>query len=735
MLVADINRSDTVTRYRQILQKYDTPQRQRWIRDAKDDEDFVNGAQLTAKEQKELTRRRMFPAVVNVLKDGVEQAVALLTANKPRFTSTGREDSDKKTGKIFADLMSHIWDVSDGDQELKGAIRDYYQRGGIGYLLAYYDSNADMGKGQVFFKNVDPFNVYVDPNTKNKLFKDSGRIAIKEVMSEEQILSAYPDFKEKLPFAKKTSEIDHPHTEYASTNYDSSPYLDDLHDHYEVLDIYEKMKFPFFHVLDESGKEEKVLNEAEFKAFSEEQCIRVMYNDGRVVNAVSDEDVAYWEGFMSQVGQEFHFVQGQDGQPQLVPGPEDAQSIPNSGGVILLGQKAVFIQEGVIVVNQILENRIKRVIIIGEVEYYNEIMPIRDYPIVPIVNNHARNPYPRSDIAQVRPLQKSINKFRSIIMAHASNSTSVKLLLPKGGTDKKAIEEAWSKVGTAVVEYDSELGVPVIAGPVPLPNELYHLEEKARNDIQEILGVYKLGSGDPSQAPDTYKGIVSLDEFGQRRIKARKDDIEMALNQLAKVCVQMIQYYYTEYKAYRILSPNNPPNELKINEPIYDDITGRLKYILNDVTVGEYDVICVSGSMLPSSRWAQLEYYMSLYKEGIIDQEEVLKKSEVVDTEGVLNRKSQMNQMMAQIQSQEEEIKKLQGDLQTSDREAVHLRKENEVIKWKAGLDKLGSEARAATTVFNDTMRNQEKSFKDKMQLEIKKQSLNSKNKQNKRNK
>ena len=38
--------------------------------------------------------------------------------------------------------------------------------------------------------------------------------------------------------------------------------------------------------------------------------------------------------------------------------------------------------------------------------------------------------------------------------------------------------------------------------------------------------------GDQGAAPTTYKGTIALDEFGQRRIRSKKDDIEAMLNQL-----------------------------------------------------------------------------------------------------------------------------------------------------------------------------------------------------------
>lgn len=54
--------------------------------------------------------------------------------------------------------------------------------------------------------------------------------------------------------------------------------------------------------------------------------------------------------------------------------------------------------------------------------------------------------------------------------------------------------------------------------------------------------------GSTSSAPSTYRGTLVIDEFGQRRIKSRRDDIENFLTQVAKVAVPLMQQLYTEEK-------------------------------------------------------------------------------------------------------------------------------------------------------------------------------------------
>jgi hypothetical protein len=154
-------------------------------------------------------------------------------------------------------------------------------------------------------------------------------------------------------------------------------------------------------------------------------------------------------------------------------------------------------------------------------------------------------------------------------------------------------------------------------------------------------------------------------------------------------------------KVMRLLQPNHKPKEVTINEPVYDQISGEFLGKLNDVTVGKYDVIVVSGSTLPSNRYARFEYYMELYKSGIIDQIEVLKQTEIANVEDVMNRSSKMSKLMNQVQSQESTIKDLQGDLQTARRELVHARQRVEVEKFKTDLEQSANRADMASKLYS----------------------------------
>ena len=80
---------------------------------------------------------------------------------------------------------------------------------------------------------------------------------------------------------------------------------------------------------------------------------------------------------------------------------------------------------------------------------------------------------------------------------------------------------------------------------------------------------------------------------------------------------------------------------------------------------------------------------MEAYQAGLIDRQEALKKTEIFDKQGVLQRTDEVQKLQGMLQQAQEQIKKLSGDLQTSDREAVASRKRTEVEKFKGQLKEL----------------------------------------------
>lgn len=685
--------------------------RELWAQKFQESVEFRAGAQWTNEERDTLEARGQAPIVVNRIHPIVETAKSLLTYNSPQFRSTGREDSDRETAKVFSDLFQYIWSISAGDEELKQAIDDYYV-GGMGVLQVYQDPDADMGKGEVYIKSINPLDVYIDPNAKDVYAKDAANILVTTYMTDEQAMQTYPEFYDIIEQSAMHPDEsdDYPVTNLAATEGQlfTTDGTETVHNRRQYIERYSKQMDSYYNCYEPFSQQEHLLTEEEYEEYLKTYYVKVKTIKGEEIILFEEESVEDMFEIIETIGPMFHYEvpdlqmdeQGNPipQKPVRVPGEEDENSIPGSTTLLIPMTVEELIGTKAIVSNQIEQCRVKMVVSVGDKKLYERILPTEDYPIIPLMNIHHRNPFPESDVRLYRPLQEYINKIRSLIIAHASTSTNVKLLIPRGSADLNQIEQEWSKAGTSVIEFDAELGAPIVAGPVPLPNELYKNEADAKYDLEYGFGIFELMQGSGKSAPSTYRGTLVVDEFGQRRIKSRRDDIEGMLNQVAKVAIPLMQQLYTEEKVIRLVQPNGTEKEERFN--FYKEIENGDVKRFHDIGAGKYDIVVVSGSTLPTNRMALLNNYMDMYKMGLIDQVEVLKKSELVDVDGVLERSGQMKQMQQQMQAMAEELKKVKGDLQTAQREEVHAKKRLEVEKFSGELDKVSNRADMATTLY-----------------------------------
>ena len=671
-------------------------ERDNWSRQAKEDKEFRLGRQWTKEQEDVLKSRGQAPIVVNRIHPAVEAAKSMLTANRPSFRVAPREDSDNKVAQVISALLSYMYDISDGSTVVRQTVDDYYTMG-VGYINVYQDPLMDMGKGEVCIHNIDPMDVYIDPNSRNKFLDDAENIIVSRMFTRAQALKMYPMYKDAIETAASTQRWDEVDTG-RSTDGLAATFPEDVNtvqeqDYIRGYERYYKLRVPKFRVYELFSRAEHLLDESEMQQYIQQPAWilnkQQVLTDPQQVQALVQQ-------FNQQVAQQEKMqkanIAAQGGDPndtQFSEKPELDLEEVNFEELI----RREFIETVKITVE-----RVKHCVIMGDQLLYSRILPIDKYPIVPVMNIHTRTPYPTSDVRMVKGLQEFINKTRSLIIAHATTSTNVKILVPEGSVDMKNFEEKWSQPGVAI-SYDPTDGPPMPVQPSPLPNELYHNETTAKSDIDHQLGLYEMMMGNTQAAPTTYKATISLDEFGQRKMKSKLADIEAALTRVAQVAIPLMQQLYSTRKVFRVVQPNNSLNEYVINKKLVDDKTGEIE-VINDITVGKYDVVYVAGSTLPTNRYAELEFYMDAYSKGLIDRQEVLKKTEVFDMEGVLERIDLIGQLQQQLKASQEQIKELQGDLQTRDREAVNLRKKVEVEKFKADLDGVSSKTKAANTLY-----------------------------------
>ena len=659
---------DSRAKHNQELYRSWRDARSDWDTEARKDLDFYLGNHFSTDESEELKSRNQADVPMDRISPAVEKLKATLTSRPPVFTITPREDSDVKISSVWRTILGYIWENSTGDTQMKQAIHDYAITG-LGYLYVYVDTESDFGRGDVKFTHINPFRVYAPPTSRDRWLSDADSIILSTILSKEQVLTLYPELGTKAD---------------PETGEDAQGPID-------KISTYEEKDYP------------DPLNRNSMSVFTPAETDNLEYRDNekyQILERYYKTKVTYYRVLDTATGQEYVFDE-MDMQGYMED-PINAESIQN----------------GVVQIIQVPQTRVKVCASLGEIVLYEAILNTDMYPIVAVPNIWTETPYPKSDVSRSRPMQRLLNKLWSLALSHAQASAGLKLLVPLGSVeDLNQLEKDWANPN-AVIEVDSSQGEPHFPAPQPLTGEFYKLIQQCEFYIDFIFGLPEMLHGFPEKAPETVRGTENMVALGQERPKSKLRDIEFSVNRLGKILYNFSKGHYTFQKMFRLAQPNNDLTEAMVN--VYDDKSQPIFDIAKDrYKLDQHDIKIEPGSTLPTSKWAELGVYLESYKLGIVDKVEVLKKNpEIFDKEGILKRTDERQQMMSQIQGLQEQVKNLQGDLQTAQRESVSDRKRVEVEKTKSRLAEIAADAKADRRVESNKMQNKVKLEAERLRRE-----------------
>ena len=231
------------------------------------------------------------------------------------------------------------------------------------------------------------------------------------------------------------------------------------------------------------------------------------------------------------------------------------------------------------------------------------------------------------------------------------------------------------------------------------------------------MGIFEMQQGNTDAAPRTSSGTMMMEDFGQRRSKSKLRDIEGSLKRLGQVIYNLSKSHYNFQKTFRIVQPNNDINEYTVNKKLYDDTSQELQSIHNDINIGQFDIRVIGNSTMPSNKWGEWQVYMEAFKLGLIDRVEALKKTEIFDKSGVLQRMDEIAKLQGQLQNAQQQIKDLSGDLQTARRETVSSKQRTEVEKFKGKLKETELSTKTNNQMSIDKLSNAVKLETEKLRL------------------
>ena len=358
----------------EIFRTYSS-ERDMWAKNVKEDKEFRLGRQWTQEQSDILKARGQAPIVVNRIHPAVESAKAMLTANRPSFRCAAREDSDNKVAQVMSSLLSFIYDQSDGRQVIRQCVDDYYTCG-VGYIQCFQDPMKDNGKGEVCIQDIDPLDVYVDPNSRHRFFDDAENIIISKLYTKEQAKKLWPMYEKAIKNAgvgNFSQSFDMPSTGRADEG-NAVHFPEDVgtmpnQEYIRGYERYEKIQVDRYRVFENFSGKEEMLEEDAYNIYIQKPAWIVegqIFTDQEKVEAVIKQ--LQQQAMMQMQQQAQEMAQLGYGPDALPPEPPEPQI-----------QEITFedlVKQGQIKVVQVNVCRIKMCVIIGDKYLFSRILPI-----------------------------------------------------------------------------------------------------------------------------------------------------------------------------------------------------------------------------------------------------------------------------------------------------------------------------------------------------------------------
>ena len=711
-----------VDQIRQLYHLADSSTRRQWQQINQKGYEFAHDEQLAANEKNSLEEQGMPTFTINRILPVVEMLNFYATANNPRWQAVGVEGSDTDVAAVLSDLADYVWHNSNGSTLYNNAVNDSVTKG-IGYLLVTIDKDADNGMGEVIVQQPEPFDIFIDPKSRDMLFRDAAFVMIRKVLPKNHLMKIFPDQKRKI--ANSNSDDDSQTTYSIRSTGDGEQklftYNDDVDSDLaitpkgerdqlvEFFEVYEKIKISYINLFyrippdPEQLKAIKQQADVQMKEMQAEMEVGLLEQQQQMQEAVQ-------AGEMLPERYELEMQKAQDMMQQQLQVAEqeimsqlqaEASKIENK--VITEKEFNILMKDPKIAQNvvdqvQFYSTRVKQTCLAGDKLLYEQVLPdtITEYPLVPFHYKWTGTPYPISAVSPLIGKQQEINKAHQIMVHNASLGSSLRWMYEEGSIDAEIWEKYSSSPGALLpIRPGVERPTPVI--PAPLASAFFQIVQEGKGDMEYLAGIYSSMMGDSSQAGETYRGMLALDEYGTRRIKQwMSTSIEPALRQLGNIVLQFSQSTYSAYKRFRLIQPSaiQEQREQEVNIPIYNDMGEAIGKSM-DISTVKYDVRIIQGSTLPINRWAYLEELKQLMQLGVIDDIAVLAETDLKNKENIVKRKSLYSQLQGQVQQLSEAVKDKDGTIETLERQLVQAGIKQKVMQADVEINKKKEEVKS----------------------------------------
>lgn len=359
----------------------------------------------------------------------------------------------------------------------------------------------------------------------------------------------------------------------------------------------------------------------------------------------------------------------------------DQRPIPESWDRNKIAQVAE--QFGLGVLDRVIE-RIRWTVTAGPCVLHDDWSPYQHFTQVPFFP-YFRRGRTMGLVENLLDPQELLNKVSSqelhIVNTTANSGWIVKQGNLVGGMSTEELEQRGAQTGV-VLEVQDISQIEKIS-PNQIPTGIERISYKAEEHIKTISNVDDNALGQDREDVSS-KAIKAKRQRGSVNQLKVMDNFNKTRQLMARNILDIIQEYYTEPRIYRVVYGNpvtqaaqSSPDEhefLKLNQ--FEQATGQ---ILNDLTLGEYDVVISSMPASDTIEESEFEQCMAMREAGIAIPDDVIishsllrEKREIVRrmTEAGQSAEAQQQKMMA-LEGQKAAVDKLQAEADKTKADAL----------------------------------------------------------------
>ena len=341
----------------------------------------------------------------------------------------------------------------------------------------------------------------------------------------------------------------------------------------------------------------------------------------------------------------------------------------------------------------LMEKMVKKVrwtVTCDKVVLHDAWSPYKEFTIVPFFC-YFRRGRPFGVVRNLLSPQEQLNKIASQELHIVNTTANSGWMVESGslvGMTSDDLEEHGAETGL-VLEYARGTTPPVKIGANQIPTGLDRISQKAAQNIKTISGVNDSMLGSDS-AEVSGVAIQAKQNRGAVMIQVPLDNLRKTRQYLAEKILEVVQVFYSERRVIQITNDNDP---LQLRETIIiNDVTPQGD-LVNDLTVGEYDVIIGSAPARDSFDEVQFAEAISLRSAGVaIPDDAVVEYSHLAKKEELAKRIRTMTgqeppseEQAAVLQAQQQiQMQQIQLELQKMQAEVMKLQSEAELNAAKA---------------------------------------------------